>query len=849
MPEKPSCLLPYDVKFIHYDLELEPDFVNFTFRGVVKITCEFDHPTDRITLHNAGLYITHASLSYENQHGNDCQATSVGLLHHPAEETVTLVFGAIAQTKHALLTIAYDGILNDSMRGFYRSSYVAADGTTKYLAVTQCEATDARRVLPCGDEPALKATFAVTLIVPETMRALSNMPVHVAVPHDEGKRKLHFGVTPKMSTYLLAIVVGELDFIETEMKSGTRVRAYTTPGKSEQGHFALETACRALEFYNEYFGIAYPLPKLDMVAIPDFAAGAMENWGLVTYRENAVLIDPVHSSAAAYKRVAEVVCHELAHMWFGNLVTMTWWTHLWLNEGFATWVASHAMHHLFPDWNVWNHFVADEYEAGLQLDALRSTHPIEVAVSHPDEISQIFDDIAYAKGASVIRMIHEELGAEAFREGLHRYLHRFAYGNASTDDLWAALSQASGQDVAALMSSWTKQPGFPIVHAITDIDDDHTTLLIEQERFIADGSSLHDAERKQRWNLPRQLHYSLEGSSTKINLGQSSFVRVHYSRDELRSLGYCVESGYLTALDRYGIISDAHALTRAGKVDVVELLTLITMYRRETDYTVWTAVTAALTDLRSLIEDDAMLVRRFKEFECRMLIRIHGILGVFESPDDSHDTKLLRGLIMGAIGSAGNRTTIHQARALFMDHFSGTEILNPNLRAATYKLIAREANWDYYTKLIALLEQATLQEERVRILHAMGLVEESAIIQDLLALIFERKLIRTSDIVYVMPAMGSHPGGRLALWDYVRTNWGVINESYGKGTRMISRILEGMISGHATTNAADMFEVFFHQNPVPSATSKIAQSIETIRTRAAWRQRDSVKIAEFLSEF
>ncbi len=849
MPEKLPCLLPDDVKFIHYDLELEPDFEKFEFRGAVRITCQVIRPTKSITLHAAGLtFSAGARVGYENHCGNDVISFASQIQFDDAQERVTIQFEKELPTKLVYLTIAYSGELNDSMKGFYRSSYVAADGTTKYLAVTQCESTDARRVLPCGDEPALKATFAVTLIRPVGMHALSNMPIHWDVPHGDNKRKVQFGVTPKMSTYLLAIVIGDLDFIETEMKSGTRVRVYTTPGKSEQGRFALETACRALEFYNAYFWIKYPLPKLDMVAIPDFAAGAMENWGLVTYRENALLIDPVHSSAAAYKRVAEVVCHELAHMWFGNLVTMTWWTHLWLNEGFATWVASHAMHHLFPDWNVWNHFVADEYEAGLQLDALRSTHPIEVAVSHPDEISQIFDDIAYAKGASVIRMIHEELGAEAFREGLHRYLHRFAYGNASTDDLWASLSQASGQDVAALMSSWTKQPGFPIVRFFDDIDDDHTTTHIEQERFVADGSALLPSEREQRWKLPRQI-YQQEGNSWKINVGQSSFVRVHYTSEHLRGLGYSIEHGTLPPLDRYGIISDTHALTRAGKVDVVDLLTLIAMYRRETDYTVWTAVTAALADLRSLVEDDAVLVRRFKEFECRILTRIHGVLGVVEGTNDSHDTKLLRGLIMGAIGSAGNRPTIHQARALFMDHFSGTEILNPNLRAPTYKLIAREANWDYYTKLIALLEQATLQEERVRILHAMGLVEEPAIIQDLLALIFERKLIRTSDIVYVMPAMGSHPGGRLALWDYVRTNWGVINESYGKGTRMISRILEGMISGHATTNAADMFEVFFHLNPVPSATSKIAQSIETVRTRAAWRQRDSAKIAEFLSGF
>lgn len=342
--------------------------------------------------------------------------------------------------------IEYDGEINDKMKGLYRSKYLGPEGDERYAAVTQFEATDARRCFPCWDEPAIKATFDITVTVPQDRIALSNMPVESE--NDEGNSRIvQFRTTPIMSTYLVAIVVGEFDYVENTSKDGVLVRVYTPVGKKDQGLFALEVATEVLPYYKDYFNIAYPLPKIDLIAIADFSAGAMENWGLVTYRETCLLVDPKNTSANTKQWVALVVGHELAHQWFGNLVTMEWWTHLWLNEGYATFVEYLCVNRLFPEYDIWTQFVVETYIRflfrilskynfeddfqfiffkfrALELDCLKNSHPIEVPVGHPSEIDEIFDDISYSKGASVIRMLHRYIGDDDFRKGMNIYLTR-----------------------------------------------------------------------------------------------------------------------------------------------------------------------------------------------------------------------------------------------------------------------------------------------------------------------------------------------------------------------------------------------------------------------------------------
>ncbi len=850
MTENLSCLLPDTVGFTHYDVELEPDFTSFTFKGAVRITCDVRRRTHAIILNSADLAIEPAGVSicYENDHGNDVVHWAASVRFDLQQEFVTFEFEREIPVGIATLDIHYTGILNDKMAGFYRSKYTGTDGTEKLLAVTQFEATDARRALPCGDEPSLKATFTSALIVPEGMTALSNTPQHWDTPLPGGKRRVQFGVTPKMSTYLLAFVVGDLEFIEAETKSGVTVRVYTVPGKSEFGRFALETGCRALEFYDEYFGIPYPLRKLDMVAIPDFAAGAMENWGLITYRENALLIDPANSSTQAYERVADVVCHEIAHQWFGNLVTMRWWTHLWLNEGFATWMSARARDTLFPTWEVWPQFLLEEYQAALILDSLRSSHPIEVPVQHPDDISQTFDDIAYAKGASIIRMIHQALGDATFRKGLKLYLTRHAYGNAVTEDLWAALSEVSGQPVEALMGSWTKQTGYPLVTIDYDTVDEENTELHSQERFLASGAELTPEESQQTWHLPTTF-FNRDGLTYKHNRGQQVPARVTYPMEQWRHLPIDMEDGLLEPIDRYGLISDALALAQAGPLPTATLVELLASCRREDSYIVWLTILDALNALGSILEgtpDHA----RLNAFAQNLLTPIVEKLGWEKRPDDTHTTPLLRGIVLNASGAYGNAVVRQESLRLLRDNTAGITVIHPDIRLAVYKNAARVNLTLSYNLLRQGFESAGLQEEQVRFLHAMGLVRDPSLLNHVVEYGFDSGKVRNSNFIYLVSSLGSHAAGRKALWSLISTRWDDVQQRFsGGGLKMLSRVLGSALDGFTANADADLFEQFFKDHPAPSASRTIAQALEAIRTRAAWYERDGAAISGLLAQY
>lgn len=866
MSKKASCLLSGSVVPKSYHLQLKPDFETFTFSGFVSILVNILEPVREITLHAVDLKIETSAVNIQ------CALESIPAYPplYPGEvrldeeaETVTFVFAVELPVGNARLNIKYSGMLNDKMAGFYRSQYPGKNGQTSYLGVTQFEATDARRALPCWDEPARKARFHVSLVAPDHMAVLSNMPVEFD-SFDKGLRTVDFAVTPTMSSYLLAWVVGELEYIETATNNGTRVRVYTIPGKSEFGRFALDTAKRVLEFYNEYFGIPYPLPKLDLVAVPDFSAGAMENWGLVTYRENALLIDPANSSAAAYQRVAEVVAHELAHQWFGNLVTMQWWTHLWLNEGFATWMASFVLDHLFPEWDIWTQFVGDEYASALSLDGLRSTHPIEVEVGHPNEISQIFDAISYSKGASVIRMIHDYIGAEAFRTGLQIYLQRHAYNNATTEDLWRALSEASGQSVGEIMETWTKQAGYPLVKVSSGLAG---TMVVTQERFLAGGNALTVEEFYQRWRIPlvftqrrsfqkpalgkTMISFSIkeirgvDGEVGKLNSGQIALVRINYTSQQWQKLAEEVENGELTPIDRYGVLSDALALTRAGHLSTSQLVNLLSSYKKEENYTVWTAVLGVLGALDNVIEETSGEI--FWGAFARSLLRPIGEkLGWDGNADEVHTTKLLRAEVLNMLGGYGDYETVTIAKSRFYDHFSGARSLDPNLRAAVYDIIAKHGNSTQ--SLNVLYEKENLQEEKVRLLRAMGKFVDSAILSAVLDYGFNSGKVRPGDCIYFLATMGSHARGRRVAWQFVKDNWDKIHGQYSSGgLAMLPHIINLTCSGFARFTDAEEIEQFFKDYPAPSATRAVAEAVERIRIRAAWYERDKDQIiAAFL---
>src|SRR5437867_1821088 len=459
MPKETDHRLPNTVRPEKYTIELRPDLTRFTFQGEESVAIRVLRPVKTIELNASQLEVTQAALRLPG--GRTVPAAKVE--HLQDAQRLRLTFEASIPKGIATLHLVFHGVLNDELAGFYRSKYTMTDGRQGYMAATQFESTDARRAFPCWDEPSAKATFELSLVVPDGQAAISNTPIAAEKDLGDGTRLVQFAESPRMSTYLLAFVIGPLQAIEARARGGTRIGVWALPDRIVHGGWARDESIRILDYLNDYYGVPYPLPKLDHVSLQDFAAGAMENWGAITYRERILLLNPATSSSQTRQNITSVIAHETAHMWFGDLVTMSWWDDLWLNESFATWMGSKTVGALHPDWRMWTQFLNTETVHGLTLDGLRNSHPIEVPVKDPAEIREIFDDISYAKGASILRMLEQFLGESTFRRGTRNYLKEFSYGNTRTEDLWRALGTASGKPVGALMGTWTRQTGFPLL--------------------------------------------------------------------------------------------------------------------------------------------------------------------------------------------------------------------------------------------------------------------------------------------------------------------------------------------------------------------------------------------------
>ncbi|KAL5682507.1 hypothetical protein ACJX0J_008892, partial [Zea mays] len=678
------------------------------------------------------------------------------------DEIMVISFDRELPFGEGVLTMDFTGTLNDQMRGFYRSKYVY-NGESRNMAVTQFEAADARRCFPCWDDPAFKAKFKLTLEVPSDLVALSNMPV--AKETVSGLTKtIYYEESPLMSTYLVAIVVGIFDYIESSTSEGTKVRVYTQVGKTNQGKFALDVAVKSLDLYKDYFATPYPLPKLDMIAIPDFSAGAMENYGLVTYRDTALLYDELLSSASNKQQVAITVAHELAHQWFGNLVTMEWWTHLWLNEGFASWVSYLAVESLFPEWNNWTQFL-DETTSGLRLDALAESHPIEVEVNHASEIDAIFDSISYDKGASVIRMLQSYLGAECFQKALASYIKKYAYSNAKTEDLWVVLEEESGEPVKDLMTTWTKQQGYPVIYAKINGHD----LELEQAQFLSDGSSgpgmwivpvtaccgSYDAQKKfllkdkmDKINIKEfSDSQSADGEKNqiiwiKLNIDQTGFYRVKYDDELAAGLVNAIKAKKLSLMDKIGIVEDSYALSVACKQTLTSLLRLLNAYNDESDYTVLSHVTSVCLSISKITVDATPdLNKDIKQLLINLLLPAVIKLGWDPKDGESHLDVMLRSLLLTALVRLGHNETINEGVRRFHIFFEDgkTSLLPPDTRKAAYLAVMRTVSTSSRSGFDALLKiyrEASEPQEKSRVLGSLSSSPDQDIVLEALNFMF-----------------------------------------------------------------------------------------------------------------
>ena len=699
MTSNDSYRLPTNVRPEKYRLTLRPDLGDFTFQGEESVDLRVVEPDSSITLNAAELQISSARVTLQD--GTVLPAREIHL--DESREKATFFFDRTLPTGPAALAVDFNGTLNDQLQGFYRSRYIAPDGEECYLAATQFEATDARRAFPCWDEPALKSTFEVTLVVPSDLTAISNTHVVSETSREDGTKVVRFAETPKMSTYLLAFIVGDMASIETTAPDGTLVRVWAPRGKEGYGHFALDHAVRLLTYFNDYFGIPYPLKKLDHIAIPDFAAGAMENWGAITYREAALLYDPENSAAHTRQRIVEIIAHETAHMWFGDLATMEWWDDLWLNESFASWIGNKATGHLHPEWSMWTQFISHDTNAGLNLDGLKNSHPIEATVNNPADIRELFDQISYSKGAAVLWMLEQFLGEETFRRGLRHYLSAHQYGNARTEDLWKALSNASGQPVNSLMNTWVKQTGFPVLQVSVQREESEVRLTLSQRRFLYEHL-LSSEEDDTLWEVPvsflragasdvdsflmqdRRVARSLGAERlpafddwVKVNAGQTGFYRVNYPPGEWMRLRPAIEALQLPPADRLGLLSDAFSLMRAGYAPASLFLSLAEAYKNEDDATVWGELSANLRALAGLIVDEPYLPQLYnytREIYRSVVQRVGWDAGA----DEGHLDALLRSTVLGGIGSWGELPVIQEAQVRFEDYLKDPTSLNPDIR-------------------------------------------------------------------------------------------------------------------------------------------------------------------------
>ncbi len=821
--------LPDGVVPTHYRVELRPDIAAASFTGRVIIELDCLTPTRRITCNAADLEIRSVTLEV----GGDRSAPHFRL--EPEAEQLHIEVDAEIPIGPSRLSIDFSGTLNDMLQGFYRSTYTDDDGNEKVVATTQFQSTDARRAFPCWDEPAYKAVFESTLVVEPEHLAVSNTAIVSDEVDPDGRRRVEFAPTMPMSTYLVAYVVGPLEATQPIDVNGTPVRVVHRPGQGHLTEFALDVARHSLAYYEDYYGIAYPSDKLDLVAVPDFAFGAMENLGCVTFREVLLLVDPDHSSQPELQRVADVINHELAHMWFGDLVTMKWWEGIWLNEAFATFMETKCSDHYRPDWDVWTTF-GRARAAAFSTDALRNTRPIEYPVVSPQDAEGMYDILTYEKGASTVRMLEQFLGHDRFREGVRHYLHAHSYSNTETSDLWASLEHITGLPVGEIMKSWIFQGGHPLV----TVEQDAHGASIGQRHFTLDPAAASD----KRWQVPVRIRATGDSPITSVLL-DSPTVRLTAPHDHILSANadgsgfYRVQLGGslfrriieskgqgLNAPERHAFIDDAWALTLAGQLHAADYLEAAESFASDPDLTVWQALSVGFAGLTRFVDEGAEPALR--ERIGAIARPMADTLGMEASASDSDRTRELRATLIRLMGAvADDSSTIAQCRPLL-------EHVDPTVASAALFVVAHHGGDDDYQRVRdAWLNAADPQSEQ-RNLRSLADFPDPGLVSATLSDTLNGQ-IRSQDGPYLIRrALTNRHAGSIA-WEFIESNWAKINETFP--TNSISRMLEGIVALDSP-GAANRVSAFLASHPVPQGDKQIAQHLETQEINIAARQRE-----------
>jgi aminopeptidase N len=832
-----------------YNLSLNPDKHRMTFSGHIEIEgYKRGRPTKRIVLHVKNLKIKSVNLIQLDK-TQPKTLKLIRIVNHVRYDELRLhCLDSLRPGTKYRIEIEYNGRITRQMNGLYPCFYTE-NGQQEIILATQLESHHAREVFPCIDEPEAKAIFNLTLISKGSDIVLANTDIKKITKHVD-KTINEFEPTPKMSPYLLAFVIGKVKQLEKTSKNGIKVRTFSRPSLINYTKFALETAVKCLDLYIDYFDIEYPLSKCDLIALPDFASGAMENWGLITFREQGLIVDPNNTSLVMKQYVASVIAHELSHQWFGNLVTMRWWNDLWLNESFATLLSYLALDSLFPAWKIWTQFIVEEQVPAFRLDELENTHPINVTINHPDEIRTIFDNISYDKGASVLLMLMRYLGESDFKNGLKRYLKKHAYSNTESDDLWNAWEEVSSKDVTRFMRSWINQAGYPLVKTV--ISGKQVTL--SQQRFIVNPKAKLDSNT---WPLPlfASANTKLPELMTKsslmsqsnnhnqpliVNLNRSGFYRVIYNREHLQLLARSVTSLKLNELDRMGLLSDHFEAAKAGLLSTKEVLELLNAYLNEDSVVVWEMISSVIAGLRSIIDSEDLLKTMNPSIH-QLIARQYKRLGWKDSSKFNHFDKLLQPLILSIACMSDYKPALDEAKNLFLAR--KRKPIRPDIRSVVYLTIARYGGIKEFTELLNMHNQSDSSEERLILSGALTGFKQPDIIQKSLALITSKD-VRLQDVAYWLSYSFSNRYSKIQAWEWLKTNWKWLKENLGNDLSFYTVPL------YVSRAFSDMdflkeYREFFDAHSEPSLNRPIKQGIENITWKALWKQRDIKTIAEF----
>jgi aminopeptidase N len=831
----------------HYTLWFAPDLEAATFRATATIRVQLGSPSLAITLHAAELEFQDVTIEAAGL----TQATRVTF--DTAAETATLTVSRAIPAGPATIHITYTGTLNDKLRGFYLSR-----ANDRSYAVTQMEPTDARRAFPSFDEPAYKAAFDISLTVDQGDIAISNGAQLSDAPGPEpGTHTITFATTPTMSTYLVALVVG--DFVcRAGEADATPIRICSTPDKLDLTQYALDAAEQQLAFYNDYFGIPYPFGKLDIIAVPDFSAGAMENSGAIIFRERLLLVDPDRASLGLRKGVASIISHELAHQWFGNLVTMQWWNDIWLNEGFATWIASRPLAAWRPDWRVDLDDAADTQRA-MGLDALRSTRAIRMDVSTPDEINEVFDGIAYEKTAGVLRMVEAFVGADLFREGVIAYLQKHAYGNAAGEDFWNEMARVSGRPVDRIMRSYIEQPGVPVVSVHTACTDSRAEITLSQERFVETPAA--SSPGGQSWTVPVCLT-SADGAlrcealtelqqrrSVPVcgeifaNAGARGYYLTEYPPESVRALADNRASA--SPIERLSLLGDEWWMVRAGRHEIGVYLDLAAALADDETSAVTDAITSrvAFTGTYLVEAEQRVSYQGWLRSRFGPSLDVLGLPGRLDDTDERHSR---RAALLALIGGTGNDATVQRrARELANAYIDDPTSLPGTLVSTVLRVAAGGGDAALYDVYLAQLDElADNPEEYYRFFAALPSFGDAALVQRTLAFAIS-PAVRTQDTATLIAGLLTRPASREAAWGFVQAEWPTLTQKLGtfQGIPGIIRALGSFCSADAAAEVS----AFFRENAVASAERTLRQALERIDNCAALVARQSSALTSWLT--